>query len=129
MSRRVVPLVIALTLGAAVGCVSPSHHVRYMGARRAPRAESCATDSLAVHTDHGPDQPREAFAVVTAECAESKEPECRQHIALGGCEAQADAVIDVTSRVSRGRRRMVGTAVEYVTDDTPARSSGGELAR
>lgn len=128
MPRFVFPL-SALALASAFGCVSPSHHVRRMGDRRAPRAEACTPESLPVHNDHGPDQPREAFAVVTAECGESKEPECRQHLALGGCEAQADAIIDVTSRPSRGRRIMVGTAVEYVGDGTPARSSGGEVTR
>jgi len=80
-----------------------------------------------VHTDHGPEGDREAFAVVTAECGESKEPECRQQLVLGGCEAQADALIDVTSRVAQGRRRMIGTAVEYVTESTAPRSAGGAL--
>lgn len=118
-----------LVVSSALACVSPSHHVRRMGDRRAPRAETCTPESLPIHTDHGPDLPREAFAVVTAECAESKEPECRQHLLLGGCEAQADALVDVTSRVARGRRLMVGTAVEYVSNSTPPRSSGGAVTR
>lgn len=121
---------LALSLASALfGCASPTHHVRYMSSRRAPRAEACTADTLQVHTDHGPDEPREAFAVVTAECGENKEAECRQQLILGGCEVGADALIDVESRVSRDRRRMVGTAVEYVHDGTPARSSGGVISR
>ncbi len=115
----------SLALAAALGCVTPAHHVRRMGSRRAPRAETCTPESLPLHNDHGPEGAREAFAVVTAECGESKEPECRQQLLLGGCEAEADALIDVTSRVAQGRRRMFGTAVEYVSDSTAPRSSGG----
>ena len=100
-----------------------------MSSRRAPRAEACTPDTLPIHTDHGPEESREAFAVVTAECGENKEAECRQQLILGGCEVSADALIDVESRVSRDRRRMVGTAVEYVRDNTPARSSGGVISR
>lgn len=126
MIRRLAP--VALALVATFICVSPSHHVRRMGSRRAPRAEACAPESLPFHTDHGPEGAREAFAVVTAECGESKEAECRQHLLLAGCEAEADAIIDVVSRVARGKRQMVGTAVEYVSDAPAApRSSGGPV--
>lgn len=81
--------------------------------------------SLPVHTDHGPVEGGVAFAVVTAECGESKEDECRAQLRQGGCEVDADALIDVSSRPAHGRRRMVGTAVEYVS----APSSGGEGTR
>lgn len=78
-----------------------------------------------MHTDQGPDEPREVFALITADCAESKEAECRQQILLGGCEAQADALINVSSRVARGSRRMIADAVEYVPGAAAPRSSGG----
>jgi hypothetical protein len=105
------------------GCAGASHHVRTMGFRRTPRADACDVASLPMHDDRGPDRPREAFAVVTAECRESKEEECRQHLRLGGCEARADALIEVTNRVVNGRRRMVATAVEYTAEGA---SAGGE---
>lgn len=123
--RRI--FVCACVLAAGAGCAAPSHHVRRAGNRRAPRAEACVPDALPVFNDRGPDRAREAFAVVTAECRESKEEDCRRHLLLGGCEAGADALVDVTNRLVQGRRRMIGTAVEYL-GDAPAPSSGGVAA-
>jgi hypothetical protein len=46
------------------------------------------------------------------------------HLRQGGCEAEADALIEVTNTVTNGRRRMIGMAIEY-TDNTPAAPSAG----
>ena len=113
----------ACALFSIMGCMSASHRVRRMDDRRAPRAEACSPDSLPVYTDHGPDERRLAFAVVTSECRESKEDECRTHLRQAGCEAQADALIDVTNQIVQGHRRMVGTAVEYLHDTAPTSGS------
>lgn len=119
---------LALLFTALSGaCIPAAHHVRTMDARHAPRAEACDPSTLPTFTDRGPERPRLAFAVVTAECGESKEPECRDHLLRGGCEVNADALVEVSNRVSQGRRRMVGTAVEFTGPESPAApaSSGG----
>lgn len=105
----------ALALGCwlFVGCATaPVHHIRRIGDRRAPRAAPCQAPPI--YTDHGPDGPREAIAVVTAECREAHEEQCRAELQRGVCEADADALIDTSNGMtSSGRRRMVGTAIEY----------------
>ncbi|MDO9015518.1 MAG: hypothetical protein Q7V43_01320 [Myxococcales bacterium] len=107
--RPTVFLALALSLGCSSG---PSHHFRMINARRTPRAEACAAPPL--HTDHGPSTPREAIAVVTAECSDSHPEQCRTALQRAACEANADAVVDVDARPLRGGRvRMVGTAVEW----------------
>lgn len=102
-----------LALAASLGCSSgPSHHFRVINARRAPRAEPCAEP--AVYADRGPATPREAIAVLTAECADSHPEHCRREMQRAACEADADAVVEATARPLRGGRvRMVGTAVEW----------------
>lgn len=109
MSRRAL-LLCSLAL-AASGCFSSYHVVRRIEPRRGPRAEACTAAPL--YSDRGPDTPRVAIAVVTAECRTSKEAECRTHLQQAGCEANADAVVEVTRREVDGHLRMVGTAVEF----------------
>jgi hypothetical protein len=116
-------LLAAASLSAA--CISPSHHVRYMDRRHSERGEACVAESLQAYADRGPSRPRLAFAVVTAECSDSKEPQCREQLLQGGCEVNADALIDVSQRVSQGRLRMVGTAVEFTGEEGEEASSGG----
>ncbi len=122
-TRATLALLVTALSGA---CIPATHHVRTMDARRAPRADTCDPATLPTFTDRGPERPRLAFAVVTAECGESKEPECRDHLLRGGCEVNADALIEVSNRVAQGRRRMVGTAVEFTGPESaaPAPSSG-----
>lgn len=119
-------LFVTTALGAA--CVSPSHHVRYMDRRHSERAEACAAASLQAYADRGPSRPRLAFAVVTAECSDSKEQQCREQLLQGGCEVNADALVDVSQRVTQGRLRMVGTAVEFTGEEGSETSSGGEAS-
>ncbi len=96
-----------------------------MDRRRSERAEACAPSSLEAYADRGPSRPRLAYAVVTAECSDSKEQQCRDQLLLGGCEVNADALIDISQRVSQGRLRMVGTAVEFTGAEGEEASSGG----
>jgi hypothetical protein len=117
-------ILVLAALTTLAGCPGPSHHVRRMGFRRTPRTEICSAPALQVHTDRGPDRPFERYAVVTAECRDTKEAECQEHLRQGGCEAEADALIEVSNTVTKGRRRMIGMAIEY-TDNTPAVSSAG----
>lgn len=97
-----------------LGCFSTVHIVRRIEARRTPRAEACTTVPL--YSDRGPSTGRVAIAVVTAECRTSKEAECRAHLQQAGCEADADAVVEVTRRSADGHLRMVGTAVEFLAE-------------
>lgn len=108
------PLIV-LALAAALGCSSgPSHHFHMINARRTPRAAPCVDPT--VFTDRGPETPREAIAVLTAECSDAHPEQCRSAMQRAACEADADAVIDATARPLRGGRvRMVGTAVEWRT--------------
>lgn len=111
MTRAALAWGLLLVAGCATG---PKHHIRRIGDRRVARAEPCAAPPI--HADHGPDTPHEAIAVVTAECRESQEALCREELQRGVCEANADALIDTSNGItSGGRRRMVGTAVEYQT--------------
>lgn len=96
-----------------------------MDRRHSERAEACSPTSLEAFADRGPSRPRLAFAVVTAECSDSKEQQCRDELLRGGCEVNADALIDVSQRVSQGRLRMVGTAVEFTGAEGEEPSSGG----
>lgn len=102
-----------LALVASLGCSSgPTHHSHMINARRTPRAAPCSEPS--VFTDRGPETPREAIAVLTAECSNSHPEHCRLEMQRAACEVNADAVIDATARPLRGGRvRMVGTAVEW----------------
>lgn len=109
MRRR--PYALLTLALAASGCFSSYHVVRRIEPRRSPRAEACTTTPL--YSDRGPSTPRVAIAVVTAECRTSKEAECRAHLQQAGCEANADAVVEVTRREVDGHLRMVGTAVEF----------------
>ena len=120
---RSVCAVLLVSSLVAMGCLPASHRVRTMDVRRAPRAEACVAASLPTYADHGPDRAHVAFAVVTAECREAKEEQCREQLLQGGCEANADALIDITTHVSQARRRMVGTAIEYTADAPPAAPS------
>lgn len=108
IAYALLPLALAL---AAAGCFSSYHAVRRIERRRVARAESCTTTPL--YSDRGPSTPRVAIAVVTAECRTSKEAECREHLQRGGCEADADAVVEVSRREVDGHLRLVGTAVEF----------------
>ncbi len=96
-----------------------------MDRRHSERAEACAAESLQAYADRGPSRPRLAFAVVTAECGESKEAQCREQLLRGGCEVNADALIDITQRVAQGRLRMVGTAVEFTGEEGSETPSSG----
>lgn len=123
---RSVPVVLLVTSSLGVACISPSHHVSYMDRRHAERAEACVPETLPAYADRGPARPRLAYAVVTAECSDSKETQCREQLLRGGCEVNADALIDISQRVTQGRLRMVGTAIEFTGEEgeeTP--SSGG----
>jgi hypothetical protein len=110
---RATPMLFALCL-AAGGCFTSRHVVRRIEARRSPRAEACTTVPL--YSDRGPTTGRVAIAIVTAECRTSKETECREHLQHAGCEANADAVVEVTRREADGHLRMVGTAVEFLSE-------------
>lgn len=103
----------ALVLLAAVssGCFASGHVVRRIERRRSTRAEACAAPPL--YSDRGPSRGRVAIAVITAECRTSKEAECRAHLQQGACEADADAVVEISRREVENHLRMVGTAVEY----------------
>lgn len=108
---------MAVAAAGALACVSAGHHVRRLEGRSAPRQERC--EHPPVHTDRGPDRPRVVLGVVTAECGSGSEPECRRELERGTCELDADALVEVSNRVTNRVRRMVGTAVEY-REDAPA---------
>ena len=102
-----------LVVAAVSGCVGANHHIRVMDARRTPRVGLC--DDPPIENDHGPDRPRVALAIVTAECGTSHEEECHRELVAGTCQADADALIDVArQRTPDGHLRMVGTAVEFL---------------
>lgn len=98
----------------ACGCFSSFHVVRRIESRRSPRATTCTTVPL--YSDRGPSTGRVAIAVVSSECRTSKEAECRTHLQHAGCEANADAVVEVTRREVDGHLRLVGTAVEFAQE-------------
>lgn len=104
----------ALALLIASGCYASTHVVRRIESRRSPRAETCTTVPL--YSDRGPSRERVAIAVVSSECRTSKEDECRSHLQQAGCEANADAVVEITRRPADGHLRMVGTAVEFTSE-------------
>lgn len=112
MMPRAPLLLAALTL--ALGCLSSSHLVRRIESRRSARAEACTTVPL--YSDRGPSTARVALAVVQSECRTSKEAECRTHLQRAGCEANADAVVEVTRREVDSHLRLVGTAVEFLSE-------------
>lgn len=112
--RRMTASRALLAVPLMLGCFSSVHVVRRIEARRTPRAEACTTVPL--YSDRGPSTGRVALAVVTAECRTSKEAECRTHLQQAGCEANADAVVEVTRRSADGHLRMVGTAVEFLAE-------------
>lgn len=104
---------LALACAALLGCVhGASHHIRRIESRDGARAERCADPPL--YNDRGPDRPRESLAVVTAECDRDREAQCRAELRRGTCEADADALVEVSDQVIRGGvRRMVGVAVQW----------------
>ena len=105
---------LAVAAAATLGCtIGPTHHFHMVSARRTPRVGACTAPEL--HTDRGPDRPREAIAVLTSECSDSHPEQCRTALQSAACEATADAVVQVEARALRGGRlRMVGTAVEWL---------------
>lgn len=111
----------ALALLASLGCSSgPTHHFRMINARRSPRAEPCREPT--VYTDRGPDRPREALAVLTAECDSDHPEQCRTAMQAAACEVNADAVERAEAHPilgSRNRVRMVGTAIEWQPEGAP----------
>lgn len=104
-----------LALLASLGCSSgPTHHFLFMGARRSPRTSPCVAAQVEVHTDRGPSTPREALAVITAECDNDHPDQCRTALQQTACEVNADAVVSAEGRpLPRSRLRLVGTAVEW----------------
>lgn len=115
--RRLSALVGLLSL---LGCMAPRHRWSRIEDRHHPREGVC--DHPPVLTEH-PTRRYLQIAVITAECRESRIEECREQLAMGACEANVDAMIDMTNDTPHGIRRLVAAGIEYLPED-----SGGEGA-
>lgn len=114
------PRLLAVTLLGLLSAqctIRSRHHVRRFDDRRTAATSACAEPEII--TDRGGDRPRQTLAVVTAECAPSKQAECRRELQRGVCSVSGDAIIEVTERPTRGTLRMVGIAVAWTDDEAP----------
>ncbi len=103
---------------SALGCaISAGHTVRRFDDRRMAAAGPC--ESPEILADRGGARPRQSLAIVSAQCAPSKPEECRRELRAGACSVSADALIEVSDRVQRRTRRMVGIAVAWTDDEPP----------
>lgn len=118
--RRLAPFALLGALFASGCSVTASHAVRRFDDRRTARTEPCSAPEILA--DRGGSRPRQSLAVISAQCTPSRPEDCRRELRAGACSVQADALIEVTDRVQRRSRRMVGLAVAW-TDDEPAAPS------
>jgi len=116
--RRIGWVGLGLALSAWGCTISAGHAVRRFDDRRTAAAGPC--ESPEIMADRGGARPRQSLAIISAQCAPSKAEECRRELRVGACSVSADAIIEVTDRVTRRTRRMVGIAVAWTDDEAPA---------